>query len=371
MKLACFLPLLPLILNLSANAANFSNEIDSDYRVSIVCQGEAADAEVFLGGKFKGTCPIEIWAPRERIPLLVRKVIDAKNERVFEMELYKEETSINSIEVLLSEPRKISKERLSLPQHSSLEHTELPIDVLHTIFRDCSDCPEMVVIPHGSYEMGSNLGPADERPVHHVNINQDFAMGRTEVTQAQWKALMGNNPSLFVSCGPDCPVEQVSWDNIHEYIRKLNTKTGKQYRLPSEAEWEYTARAGTTSDYPWGDQASHEFANYGKDECCGGLKKGRDQWLYSAPVGSFPPNSFGLYDMMGNVWEETEDNYHENFNDAPTDGSVWQGGDDESHVLRGGSWSYHSGDGLLTERQAYEHYNNTCTIGFRLARMMP
>ncbi len=120
------------------------------------------------------------------------------------------------------------------------------------IFKDCADCPEMVVIPAGSFDMGSNNDPS-EKPVHRVTIGRAFAMGKTEVTQGQWKALMGNNPSKYSDCGDNCPVEQVSWDDARAFIEKLNAKTGKQYRLPTEAEWEYACRAGGQHEYCGGD----------------------------------------------------------------------------------------------------------------------
>ena len=238
------------------------------------------------------------------------------------------------------------------------------------IFRDCADCPEMVTIPAGSFMMGSNGGNASEMPVHKVTIKRAFAMGKTEVTQGQWKALMGNNPSGFVSCGDDCPVEQVSWLDTQEFIQKLNAKTGKQYRLPSESEWEYAARAGSNTAFPWGDQSSHEYANYGENECCKGMVQGRDKWVNTSPTGSFPPNAFGLYDMIGNVWEWTEDSYHDNYAGAPVDGSAWQG-DGENRVLRGGSWYFRSQNIRAAYRArnapSYRYYN----FGFRLVRVLP
>ncbi|SBT07650.1 conserved exported hypothetical protein [Candidatus Accumulibacter aalborgensis] len=118
------------------------------------------------------------------------------------------------------------------------------------VFRDCADCPEMVVIPAGSFDMGGSAG--DESPVHRVSV-RGFAMGRTEVTQGQWRAVMGNNPSYFSNCGADCPVEQVSWNDAQDYVRKLSANTGKTYRLPSEAEWEYACRAGGRHEYCGGD----------------------------------------------------------------------------------------------------------------------
>ncbi len=196
----------------------------------------------------------------------------------------------------------------------------------------------MLMIPAGSFEMGSNDGDADERPVHSVNV-QRFAMGKYEITQGQWKAIMGNNPSKFGDCGDGCPVENVSWNDIQQFINKLNKKSSQNYRLPTEAEWEYAARAGRTTKYWWGDTASREYANYGKDTCCGGLAQGRDEWEYTAPVGQFPANAFGLHDMNGNVWEWVQDVWHSNYDDAPNNGHAWEsGGTASKRVLRGGSW---------------------------------
>jgi formylglycine-generating enzyme required for sulfatase activity len=195
--------------------------------------------------------------------------------------------------------------------------------------KDCADCPEMVVIPAGSFQMGSNDGYADEKPVHSVTL-KSFALGKYEVTQGQWKAVMGSNPSKFSSCGDTCSVEQVSWEDIQQYIQKLNTKSGQQYRLPSESEWEYAARAGSTGKW-----------SFGSDEG----QTGQNAW-YSAnsnsstqKVGQKKPNAFGLYDMYGNVWEWVQDYYHDSYSGVPTDGSPWEsGGEQKYRVLRGGGW---------------------------------
>ncbi len=244
-----------------------------------------------------------------------------------------------------------------------------PAQVVQTA-TTCSYCPEMVVIPAGSFTMGSNEND-NEKPPHSVTI-KSFAMGKYEVTQGQWKAVMGDNPSQFINCGDNCPVERVSWNGVQQFIQRLNQKTGQQYRLPSETEWEYAARAGTSSTYWWGDTASHEYANYGKDKCCGGVAQGRDQWEYTAPVGQFPANAFGLHDMHGNVWEWVQDYYHDNYNGAPADGSAWESaGEQKFRVLRGGGWF----DSPAVLRSAFRYRDTpddrSYINGFRLARTVP
>ena len=188
-------------------------------------------------------------------------------------------------------------------------------------FKDCADCPEMVVIPAGSFRMGSNDGDSDEKPVHRVTIPRPFAVGKYEVTQAEWRAVMGSNPSKFK--GDRNPVERVSWDDTQDFVRLLGAKTGKQYRLLTEAEWEYVARAGTATKYHWGNSFDASHVNNG----------GR-----TVPVGRYAPNGFGLHDMHGNVWELVEDCWHDSYSGAPTNGSAWTTGDCRYRVLRGGSW---------------------------------
>ena len=229
------------------------------------------------------------------------------------------------------------------------------------IFKDCADCQEMVVIPPGSFEMGSNNGEDNEKPVHRVTIGKAFALGKTEVTQGQWKALMGDNPSKYINCGDNCPIEMVNWDDAQAFIRKLNEKTGKQYRLPSETEWEYACRAGGTHAYCGSDNMD-SIGWYG-----GLAKPAGNSGKATNPVAGKQPNAFGLYDMSGNVWEWVEDSYHENYNGAPTDGSTWQG-DEALRVPRGGSWSYLQ---RAAKRGGSQPKYRFGTIGFRLARTLP
>ena len=219
-----------------------------------------------------------------------------------------------------------------------------------TVSKDCPDCPEMVVIPAGSFEMGGT--GSDEKPVHRVTL-RSFSMGKTEVTQGQWRAVMGSNPSRFSNCGDTCPVEQVSWEDAKEFVSRLNAKTGKTYRLPSEAEWEYACRAGSREEY------------------CGSNRVDDVGW-YSGkatnPVAGKQANAWGLHDMSGNVWEWTEDCWNGNYSSAPTDGSAWTAGDCSRRVVRGGSWLLIP----LFLRSASRYWDSSwfrnIYIGFRVAR---
>ena len=227
--------------------------------------------------------------------------------------------------------------------------------------KDCPECPDMVELPAGSFDMGSENGEADERPVHRVTFAKSFAIGKTEVTQAQWKAVMGANPSNFTICGDTCPVEQVSWNDVQVYIQKLNAKTGKEYRLPTEAEWEYACRAGEQKEFCGSDIADSVGWN--------SLNSGSFFFNSPHPVGTKKANAFGLYDMSGNVWEWVEDTYHENYIGAPTDGSAWEGG--SMRVLRGGSWGKDAKYGRAAGRNKFGTNFRDFSYGFRLARTLP
>ncbi len=222
---------------------------------------------------------------------------------------------------------------------------------------------EMVRIPPGTFQMGSSQGYSNERPVHKVTISQGFYLGKYEVTQAQWEAVMGNNPSYFKGCG-DCPVEQVSWNDMQAFIRKLNEKEGEErYRLPSEAEWEYAARAGTTTRYSWGDEVGRNRAN-----CRGCGSQWDDE--KTAPVGSFPANAWGLHDMHGNVWEWVQDCWNGSYQGAPADGSAWESGDCSRRVLRGGSWGDEPWFLRAAARLRSPTGERNYYIGFRIARTL-
>ena len=198
-------------------------------------------------------------------------------------------------------------------------------------FKDCADCPEMVVIPGGSFRMGdlSGGGDSDETPVHNVTIPRPFAVGKYEVTQAEWQAMMGSDPSS--EKGSRNPVEMVSWNDAKRFVRKLSARTGKTYRLLSEAEWEYVARAGTSTKWSCGNDEGclDRVAWYGYE------KSGQKPH----PVGSKSPNGFGVHDTHGNVLEWVEDCSRGTYNGAPADGSAWTAdGECGLRILRGGSW---------------------------------
>jgi len=233
-----------------------------------------------------------------------------------------------------------------------------------TVFRDCPTCPEMVIIPAGSYTRGSENGDENEKPIQRVTIAKAFAVGKTEVTQGQWKAIMGNNPSGFKNCGDNCPVEKVSWEDVHIFIQKLNTKTGKQYRLPSEAEWEYACRGGENYKYCGSDNLD-SVAWYGAYANPKGTSSNSTN-----PVATKKPNAFGLFDMSGNVYEWVEDSYHPTYVNSPTDGSVWQGNGSE-RVLRGSSWNGSAQDLRATSRERSLPVYRDDDDGFRLARTLP
>ncbi|BAY89299.1 serine/threonine protein kinase [Tolypothrix sp. PCC 7601] len=200
---------------------------------------------------------------------------------------------------------------------------------------------EMVKIPGGTFTMGSPVEEAerrdDEGPQHQVTI-PGFFMGKYEVTQAQYQTITGKNPSYFQ--GETRPVEQVSWNDAVEFCQKLSQNTGRTYRLPSEAEWEYACRAGTKTPFYFGETITTDLVNYNGNYPYSSASKGEYR-NETTTVGRFPPNSFGLYDMHGNTWEWCIDTYHNNYYEAPKDGSAWLSSNDNDYryrLLRGGSW---------------------------------
>jgi formylglycine-generating enzyme required for sulfatase activity len=227
-------------------------------------------------------------------------------------------------------------------------------------FRDCEDCPLMAVVPAGVFAMGSNTGDDAETPVRNVTV-ASFAIGVFEVSAAEWKvcylagacSTRGGGLGLY-------PVSKVSWRDAKEYLAWLSELTGISYRLPTEAEWEYAARAGTSSDYFWGNSIGVNLANCNR-QCS-------DNYIKTGPVGSYASNAFGLYDMHGNLYEWVEECLLENYLGAPTDGSAAAGGDCRYRRLRGGSWS----DASYKLSSAFRGYGGVggryTDSGFRVVR---
>ena len=254
------------------------------------------------------------------------------------------------------------------------------------VFRDCATCPEMVVVPAGSYMMGSPEGEDErvdnERPQHPVTIEAPFAVGVYEVTFEEWDACVaaggcgGYRPGDQGWGRGSRPVINVNWDDAREYARWLARETGEDYRLPSEAEWEYVARAGTTTARYWGEGESrqcgyangHDHTGAAQRELSRSPVDCADGYAETAPVGRFGPNEFGLHDVLGNVWEWTEDCLHRSYSGAPSDGRAWTaGGNCSLRVARGGSWN---GPGSL--RSANRGWTlgsgRNDSFGFRVAR---
>jgi formylglycine-generating enzyme required for sulfatase activity len=223
---------------------------------------------------------------------------------------------------------------------------------------------EFRLIPKGEFVMGAKaneLGAlANEKPQRKIKIERPFYIGYYEVTQKQWKAIMGNNPSQNKQCGDDCPVDSVSWDDAQKFIKTLNAKKGEYdsytYRLPSEAEWEYAARATTATRYFWGDDEDEKqwrFYAHSNDKS-------------AAPVGSYLPNGFGLYDMSGNVWELVEDVWQTDFARAKNDGSANLEGDAKERVMKGGSFSQYLDELRSARRGKISRDAKMNNVGFRL-----
>ena len=273
------------------------------------------------------------------------------------------------------------QEREQVPQEV-LDPRARQIRYVGDIFRDCPSCPEMVVLPGGSFLMGSPLevwSSSEERPHHPVTIAEPLAVGRYEVTFDEWDACVAEGGCACYEPEDNDwgrgrrPVINVSWEDAQDYLYWLGQKTGKPYRLLSEAEWEYAVRAGTTTAYYWGDydkrgrDAICAYANVGESAFdCDGEEK-------TLPVGSFRPNPFGLYDMIGNVQEWTADCWNDTYDGAPADGRAWQQGDCTLRVTRGRSFYWedrYSADFRSAARHTARPGWRETYIGFRVARAM-
>jgi formylglycine-generating enzyme required for sulfatase activity len=239
-------------------------------------------------------------------------------------------------------------------------------------FKECAtDCPEMIVVPAGSFVMGSPPTEkgrnADESPQHKVTIAKRFAISKFDVTFSDWDACVsvGSCPQVGDGGmgGGTKPVINVGWKEAEQYVAWLAAVTGQPYRLLTEAEWEYAARAGTTTAYYWGDNIGTGNAN-----CIGCGSKWDNQ--QTSPVGSFKPNAFGLYDMAGNVFQWVQDCYNGTYDGAPTDGSAWTSEDCSRHVVRGGSWHIDPRSLRSAARVGATPDNRVYFLGFRVGRTL-
>jgi formylglycine-generating enzyme required for sulfatase activity len=233
--------------------------------------------------------------------------------------------------------------------------------------KDCDACPLMVALYPVPFTMGSNGSDPSERPAHRVALRTPFAIGKYEVTVGQWNECVkaGACPSVpaAANAGDKLPMRDVSWDEAQLYLKWLGTISRRPYRLPTEAEWEYAARGGTTSRYWWGEQMK------GGNSSCAGCG---EPWKADGPppVGSFVANPFGLLDMNGSVWEWVQDCWHSSYKGAPADGSAWADGSCQSRVIRGGSWREDGSYMLSTTRFKYDASVRQSQNGFRVARSL-
>lgn len=251
-------------------------------------------------------------------------------------------------------------------------------------FRDCVDTPIMVALPRGRFKMGDLLGNglAYERPVHDVSL-PPFAIGRYEVSQSEW-AICENEGACGSLATPtkaaDLPASNVNWYEAQQYVAWLSARTNRHYRLPSEAEWEYAARAGSDDRYTWGNyvETSCLYANAFDQKG----HRAHPDWNWQiecddgyaeiAPIGRFPPNAWGLNDMLGNLWEWVEDCWHSDYEAAPADGGAWQyvdgGNNCRKRVNRGGGWGNHPRSLRVSSRDADPPLTKSNGLGFRVAR---
>jgi formylglycine-generating enzyme required for sulfatase activity len=233
--------------------------------------------------------------------------------------------------------------------------------------KDCPACPVLLALHPVPFTMGSNSSDPSERPAHKVAIKSPFAVGKYEVTVDQWNACVQANACPAIPLAADAagnlPMRDVSWDEAQLFLKWLSGLSGRPYRLPTEAEWEYAARGGTATKHWWGD------AMKGGNSSCKGCGQ---PWNADSPppVGSFTPNPFGFYDMNGSVWEWVADCWHSSYKNAPGDGSAWNGDSCQARVIRGGSWKEDASYMLSTTRFKYDAGVRQSQNGFRVARTL-
>lgn len=330
--------------------ASQSNEKEANAKLRITCFDSNEGAVVSINGKVKGECPFDTQVPAGTVTVSAKKTsADGAFEQVFEKELVMGEGIVKKVEIELGPP--VITEAGKRIELEKIERAKADLERVHIA---------MAQVPRGSFMMGLD-NSFFVRPAHRVVVDYDFEIGQYEVTQAQWQAVMGDNPSRFKSCGQNCPVESVSWGDVQTFIKKLNQLTDKKYRLPTEAEWEYACRTGTGWQYKY----------------CGGENFEQVAWFpqnsnnTTHPVGQKAPNAWGLYDMSGNVFEMVQDNHHDSYEDAPSNAKqAWGGGDEYSlKVIRG--WCFISEHGAGVRSSGFEPRKRIYDVGFRLARTLP
>ena len=345
---------------LAQNNEDFARKRCVDVGFPAGTAGHADCVKQYLESAGRGK-PVEPVKPPPDIAIEKQKKKDAL-ERDRQIELEKKTAKAKEEETRLKDALERKEEEVRAKEEEKVKRLEKEkANAPGAVSKDCGECPEMVVVPAGSFMMGSSPDSEPDqfsstKPQHRVSI-KSFLIGKYEVTQEQWYALMGGNPS--VNKGGTLPVERVSWSDAQMFIQKLSQKTGKNYRLPSEAEWEYAARAGSITQYFWGDD----------------VKQANDYVWYSDNsfgkshlVGTKKPNRFGLYDMSGNIWEWTQDCWNQNYSGAPSDGSAWMGENCSLRVLRGGSFGGDPQRLRIANRDWNTSESRYDFLGFRVAR---
>ena len=359
-----------------ADAARQNGE---DPAVLALLQGETLEGRAYGQARKEGTA--EAWAQYLTTNPRGRRAGEARRLRAEAEERERREAEEERRRAEERERRKVEEARRKAEAHKRLAEVGRRLArkwPAGTKLRDCEKCPEMVVVPSGSFMMGSpgsESGREDnEGPVHRVTL-LPFAVGIHEVTFGEWKACVRgggcgkyepDNEGWGRRWGRDRgrrPVINVSWNDAKAYVKWLSAETGEEYRLLSESEWEYAARAGTRTRYWWGDEIGRSRANC--DDC-------GSQWdnEKTAPVGSFSANGFGLHDVHGNVWEWVEDCWSRSYAGAPEDGSVRESGNCGRRVLRGGSWNSAPWSLRSAKRYSNSSGDRYGLVGFRVARTL-
>jgi len=316
---------------------------------SLIVQPDVSDATVWINDKKMGTGTLNF---RQIQPGIHRIKVERDGYLPYQTSVEIKEGETKELPVYLAKPE---------PKPEPVAESVSPgKKIINSIGM------EFVYIPPGTFMMGSpenEPGRENDEKQHRVTLTKSFYMQTTEVTQGQWKAVMGNNPSYFKNCGDNCPVEQVSWNDVQDFMEKLKLKDGRTYRLPTEAEWEYACRAGSDTPFVFGNCASADQANYNGDYPLSGCSKGKYRGQ-TIPVASFTPNAWGLYDMHGNICEWCQDWYGNYLSDSVTDPIGSPSG--STRVARGGRWNDYAKFCRSANRYKNSSGNRNNFLGIRL-----